>query len=187
MYIKISSMFLSLLSLFGCNSIKTRPGNARSSSQSIYDFTVKSIDGELLNLSVYRGKKILIVNTASHCGYTPQYKDLEVLYNKYKGKLVVLGFPSNDFLKQEPGSNADISSFCSRNYGVTFPMFEKIEVKGNNKHPLYQWLSDKNKNGWNSKTPSWNFCKYLIDENGNLEAFFPSGTKPLSHEITSRL
>jgi glutathione peroxidase len=152
---------------------------------SFYDLSASLIDGQEVSMNSYKGKKILIVNVASKCGLTPQYSELEELYQKYSENLIVLGFPANDFLRQEPGSNKDISSFCSNNYSVTFPLFEKIKVKGSKKHQVYDWLSDSKKNGWNKKGPSWNFTKYLIDENGKLIKRFSPRTSPLSSEITS--
>ena len=160
--------------------------DVKSNSFSIYDYSAIGINGEEIGISEFKGKKIIIVNVASKCGYTPQYEGLQKLYEKYKDRLVVLGFPSNDFLWQEPGKNSEIMKFCSTKYGVDFPMFEKIIVKKKKKqHPLYTWLSHQKLNGWNDKAPSWNFCKYLIDENGNLRGFYPSSTKPFSDEILS--
>ncbi len=155
--------------------------------KTIYDFSLNSIDGKPISLSEFKGKKMLLVNVASKCGYTPQYKDLEALHQKYKDKLVVIGFPANNFGGQEPGSNAEISGFCQKNYGVTFLMMEKISVKGNDIHPLYKWLSTKEENGVCNDGPNWNFCKYLIDEKGNIVQFFKSGTNPLSEDITSKI
>ena len=152
---------------------------------SFYNLEATSIKEEGIKMDQFKGKKILIVNVASKCGLTPQYKELEDLYQKYSNNLVVLGFPSNDFLRQEPGSNEEIASFCSKNYSVTFPLFEKVRVKGSKKHAVYQWLTDPKKNGWNKKGPSWNFTKYLIDENGKLIKRFSPRTSPLSSEITS--
>jgi len=152
---------------------------------SFYDLEVNSITGEPVKMDQFKGKKILVVNVASKCGLTPQYSDLEKLYQKYSDKLIILGFPSNDFLRQEPGSNKEIASFCSKNYSVTFPLFEKIKVKGAKKHAIYRWLTDQKQNGWNKKGPSWNFTKYLIDENGKLIKRFSPRTLPLSDEITS--
>ncbi|MEN1786121.1 MAG: glutathione peroxidase [Bacteroidota bacterium] len=152
-------------------------------SASIYDFKVEGIDGTTIDLSQFKGKKLLIVNTASKCGYTPQYEGLQKLHELYGDKLTILGFPSNNFMGQEPGTNLEIMEFCKANYGVTFRLFSKIEVKGKNQHPLYAWLSDKDKNGWNDKAPSWNFCKYLIDENGKLVHFYKSGVKPMDQKI----
>lgn len=152
---------------------------------SFYTYKLKTIDGEEIDFNQYKGKKVLLVNVASECGNTPQYADLEKLHEQYGDKVTVLGFPANNFGKQEPGSSAEIKSFCTKNYGVKFQMFEKISVKGSDKAPLYQWLSDKSKNGWNDKEPDWNFAKYLVDENGNLEAFFPAHTAPLDEQILS--
>jgi glutathione peroxidase len=155
--------------------------------KTIYDFTMKSIDGKDISLGQFRGKKILIVNVASECGYTPQYKDLQKLYEAYKGNLIILGFPANNFGEQEPGSDETIKTFCEKNYGVTFPMFSKISVVGEDQNPLYQWLSKKELNGWNDQAPKWNFCKYLISEKGELLKFFSSAVKPMSEELTGNL
>jgi glutathione peroxidase len=152
----------------------------------VYDFTVKTIDGKDVKLSKYKGKKILIVNTASKCGFTPQYKELEELSKKYVGKVVVLGFPSNSF-NQELASNEEVSSFCEKNYGVTFPLFSTVAVKGDDATPLYKFLADKEKNGAVSDAPSWNFCKYLVDEKGHVVAFYPSKVKPLSEELVTAI
>ncbi|SNS51250.1 glutathione peroxidase [Belliella buryatensis] len=151
--------------------------------KSIYDFTLNDIDGNSVDFAQFKGKKLLLVNVASKCGYTPQYADLQKLNEEYGDQVVILGFPANNFGGQEPGTNEDIKQFCSANYGVTFQMFDKISVKGADKHPLYRWLSDKDLNGWNDKEPSWNFCKYFIDENGELKKFFPSSVNPMDDEI----
>jgi glutathione peroxidase len=156
---------------------------ADSTKISFYSFTVNSLDGQPVSLEQYRGKKIIVLNTASECGYTPQYADWEKFYSENKDSVVVLGFPCNDFGGQEPGSADDIKSFCQKNYGVTFPMFEKVAVKGANKSPVYQWLTDPAQNGWNSQEPTWNFCKYVLDEEGNLTHFFASKIKPSSEEF----
>ena len=172
----------------GFSKIKTRPlGMEQTPTTSIYDFELPLLNGEMKKLSAFKGKKILIVNTASECGYTPQYEGLETLSKKYGDKLVVLGFPANNFGSQEPGSNLEIGAFCKENYGVTFPMFSKISVKGDDMAPLYQWLTQKNQNGWNEDAPNWNFCKYLIDEEGNLLAFYASAIEPLGTEITKAI
>jgi glutathione peroxidase len=139
-----------------------------TNAQSIHSFTVKSIDGKNLNLASFKGKKILIVNTASKCGYTPQYEGLEKVYEQYKDKLVILGFPCNQFGGQEPGTNEEIVAFCKKNYGVSFPLADKIEVKGDNIAPIYQWLTMKSKNGILDASIGWNFNKFLIDENGKM-------------------
>jgi glutathione peroxidase len=154
---------------------------------SFYDFSMKSIDGEIIDFKKYKGKKVLLVNVASKCGFTPQYEDLQKLHELYGNKVAVLGFPANNFGSQEPGSNEEIALFCSSNYGVDFQMFEKISVKGDDKHPLYQWLSNEKYNGWNNEEPSWNFCKYLVDENGKLVAFYPSKVEPLSDELLAKI
>jgi glutathione peroxidase len=151
--------------------------------KSFYDFTVETIDGQQFNFADLKGKKVMIVNTASKCGHTPQYKDLELLYKAYKQKLVIIGFPANNFLSQEPGTNAEIKEFCDSKYGVTFPMMAKISVKGSDMHPLYQWLTKKSKNGVMDSEVSWNFQKYLIDENGKLVGYFKPAVKPLSDEV----
>jgi len=156
-------------------------------ASSIYDFKVPSLDGNTIDFSKYKGKNILIVNTASQCGYTKQYADLEKLYEKYKGNLVIIGFPANNFGQQEPGSNAEIKEFCSKNYGVTFPMAEKISVKGGDIHPLFKWLTSKQDNGVMDAEIKWNFTKFLVDKNGKLVAFFPSAVTPMSEEITKYL
>lgn len=153
--------------------------------KSFYDFKMRDIDGNEVDFNQFKGKKVLLVNVASKCGYTPQYADLQELNEKYGDKVVILGFPANNFGGQEPGTEEDIKAFCTENYGVTFKMFQKISVKGVDKHPLYRWLSDKDLNGWNDKEPTWNFCKYLIDEQGELKEFFPSSVKPLDDEIVS--
>lgn len=153
--------------------------------KSIYEFKMKDIDGKDIDFSTYKGKKLLLVNVASKCGYTPQYADLQELNEKYGDKVTILAFPANNFGGQEPGTSEDIKEFCSTNYGVTFQLFEKISVKGVDKHPLYRWLSDKSLNGWNNAEPSWNFCKYLINEKGELVKFFPSSVKPLDSELIS--
>lgn len=153
----------------------------------IYQFNVTAIDGAKLDLSKYKGKHILIVNTASRCGYTKQYADLQKLYDKYKDKLVVIGFPANNFGGQEPGSNAEIQDFCKANYGVTFPMAEKVSVKGSDMHPLFQWLTQKSQNGVMDADIRWNFTKFLVDAKGNLVAVYPSSVNPMSEDITKHL
>lgn len=186
------SVSLSLLLLLGmaCSTANKQTESPTAATttvptQSFYDFKMLAIDGTEIDLSKYKGKKVLVVNTASKCGFTPQYKDLEALHQKMGDKLVILGFPANNFMGQEPGSNTEIASFCQKNYGVTFQMFEKIDVVGKNQHPLYKFLSDKTLNGWNDQAPSWNFCKYLIDENGRLLKFYKSGVNPLDDEIVN--
>lgn len=152
--------------------------------KTLYDFKVKDIYGNDYDLSQLKGKKVLIVNTASKCGFTPQYADLEKLYETYGGDdFTIIGFPSNDFMNQEPGTNEEIATFCKINYGVTFPMMEKISVKGKDIHPLYTWLTQKSENGRIDEKVKWNFNKFMIDENGNVVGYAPSSTRPLSDEI----
>lgn len=153
------------------------PVNAPAPGKTLYDFTVNSIDGKPVSLSGFKGKKVVILNVASKCGFTPQYADWEKFYKEHGDKIVVLGFPANNF-KQETSSNQEIAQFCQKNYGVSFPMFEKVSVAGDDQSPLYQWLSTKSMNGWNDKTPTWNFCKYVINEKGDLTHFFGSKIKP---------
>jgi len=138
-----------------------------------------------LDLNDYKGKKLLIVNVASKCGYTPQYKDLQELHEKYGEKVTILGVPCNQFLNQEPGTAEEIATFCEKNYGVSFQLTEKVDVKGKDQHPLYEWLTNKSKNGSQDSTVKWNFQKYVISENGELEAVFGSKVNPMSEEITN--
>ncbi len=176
--------------------------SATLTGSSIYDFKVPGLDGEI-DFSKYKGKKIMIVNTASQCGNTPQYKDLEALYAKYKDKLVIIGFPANNFGGQEPGSNQQIKEFCTKEFSVTFPMAEKVSVKGDDLHPLYKWLVDQSKE-MAKKVPSdnskdlawknflqnpvtWNFTKFLIDEKGELVAVFHNKVSPMSAEVLKYL
>jgi glutathione peroxidase len=152
---------------------------------SFYDFKVKTISGEDFDLSSLKGKKVLVVNVASKCGLTPQYKELEELYKKYgKKKFVIIGFPANNFGSQEPGTNEEIQEFCKLNYGVTFLMMAKISVKGDDIHPLYKWLTQKSDNGKQDAPVEWNFQKFMIDKKGNWAGFAPPKTLPLSKEIT---
>lgn len=154
-------------------------------NQTIYQFTVEDINGKPFALADLKGKKVMIVNTASKCGLTPQYKELEALYQQYKDRdFIIIGFPANNFLGQEPGSNEQIASFCSINYGVTFPMMSKISVKGKNMHPLYQFLTQKSKNGVEDSKVQWNFQKYLIGRDGKLEKVIAPKTLPSSDEVT---
>lgn len=155
-------------------------------TSSFYDFTVKTIDGKEFPLSNLKGKKVLVVNVASKCGLTPQYKELQELYNKYSDNgFVIIGFPANNFLGQEPGTNEEIQEFCSLNYGVTFPMMEKISVKGKNIAPLYKWLTMKNENGKADAKVTWNFQKFMIGENGEWIGSVPPKTSPLTDEISN--
>jgi len=153
-----------------------------------YDFVVKDIDGKDFPLDQLKGKKVMVVNTASKCGLTPQYEELEKLYKEYSDKnFVIIGFPANNFMNQEPGTEAEIKSFCTLNYGVTFPMMSKISVKGDDMHPLYQWLTEKEKNGFEDSSVKWNFQKYLIDESGNLVKVVSPRTKPYDDSIIAWL
>ena len=154
---------------------------------SIHDFKVESLDGGAIDFSKFKGKKILVVNTASKCGYTPQYKDLEALYQKYKDKLVIVGFPANNFGQQEPGTNTEIKEFCTKNYGVSFPMAAKISVIGEDMAPIYKWLCNKSMNGVLDAEVKWNFGKFLLDEKGNLTNYFSSDVEPMSEQITGKL
>jgi glutathione peroxidase len=177
--------------------------SATLTGSSIYDFKVPGLDGSTINLADYKGKKIMIVNTASQCGNTPQYADLEKLYEKYKDKLVIIGFPANNFGQQEPGSNTEIKEFCTKNYSVKFPMAEKVSVRGDDTHPLFKWLVDQSKE-LSKSVPSdnskdivwkkflqdpiiWNFTKFLVDEKGNLIAVFHNKVNPMSDEVLKYL
>ena len=173
-----------LLSGFSYKRI-AKNNNSTVSSSNFYDLKAITIDGQEISFEKFKGKKVLIVNVASKCGYTYQYEGLQKLHELYGNKVAVLGFPANDFLFQERGSNEEIAEFCESNYGVTFQMFEKITTKGKKQSPVYHWLSNKELNGWNDQKPSWNFCKYIIDEDGKLVGFFDSKVKPLSEEIVS--
>ncbi len=154
-----------------------------TSTKTIHEFKVKTLEGSDFNFASLKGKKVLIVNTASECGYTPQYKDLETLYKKYNSKnFVIVGFPCNDFGGQEPGTSTEIKTFCTKNYGVSFPMMEKVSVTTS---PVYKWLTSKAENGVLDATVKWNFNKFLIDENGHLVKYLPSSVKPLDAEITN--
>lgn len=155
---------------------------------SFYSLSTVLIDNKQFNFSDLKGKKILLVNTASNCGYTNQYEDLEKLYKHYDGKLIILAFPANDFQEQEKDSDENISAFCKLNYGVTFPLMQKsIVVNKSGQNKVFEWLSDKTKNGWNSQAPTWNFCKYLVSETGSLTNFFSSSVEPGSKEIADAI
>lgn len=158
-----------------------------SALNQIYHVKINSLLGKPINLSDYKGKKILFVNVASKCGFTPQYRDLQKLYDQYQDQLMIIGVPCNQFGKQEPGTSSEIQEFCQVNYGVNFLITEKVDVKGNNQHPLYNWLTQKSENGKRSSSVKWNFQKYLIDENGELIDHYYSITKPTSRKITKYL
>jgi glutathione peroxidase len=166
---------------------QTMESGTKPAKSSIYNISITDSDGKAVQLSQYKGPKILIVNVASDCGWTPQYEDLQLLHEKYGNKLAVLGFPCNDFGGQEPGSEKEIKFFCTENYSVTFPLFSKVSIVGSPIHPLYKWLSDENQNGWNNKLPEWNFWKYLIDEEGNLINYYSQHVNPFDEEIIGRL
>jgi glutathione peroxidase len=154
---------------------------------SIYDIKINSLEGQTIDFNEFRGKKILIVNVASECGFTPQYEDLQTLHENYLDNLVLIGVPCNQFGEQEPGDAEDILNFCQNTYGVTFILTEKVDVKGENRHPLYAWLTEKDLNGVKSSTVKWNFQKYLIDENGQLIDYYNSAIGPLDSKITDNL
>ncbi len=163
------------------------PGTTdRAEEKSVYNFSMKTIDGKMVPLSTYRGKVLLIVNVASRCGFTPQYKDLEALYRKYGNQgFTILGFPANNFREQEPGTDAEIKEFCTATYGVTFPMFSKISVKGDDEHPLYRYLTSAEANPATSGDVKWNFQKYLVGRDGKVRAMFLSRVTPMSDQVTS--
>lgn len=156
------------------------------SQKSFHDFKVEDIDGKEFDLSTLKGKKVLVVNTASKCGYTPQYEQLESIYKNYGDeKFTVIAFPANNFANQEPGSDAEVEEFCKKNYGVSFPIMSKISVKGDDQHPLYRWLTHKSENGVMDSDVKWNFQKYLIDENGKLVDMVETKVKPDDEKIVS--
>lgn len=176
-----------LTSVLGSTSL-TGVGTSSKDAGSIYDFTMKTIDGKELPLSHYKRKVVLIVNVASQCGFTPQYKGLEALYRKYKDQgFIILGFPANNFGQQEPGTDAEIRTFCTSKYDVTFDMFSKISVKGSDQHPLYRFLTSPASDPKFSGDVKWNFQKYLIDRNGNIVGKYLSAVEPLSAEVTSAI
>lgn len=157
-------------------------------SVSIYSLQATLTDGTIINLEQYKGKKIILVNTASDCGYTGQYEDLEALYQQQKSNLVILAFPANDFMQQEKGNDAEIASFCKKNYGVTFPIMKKTSVvKGSNQNKIFAWLSDNKQNGWFNQAPTWNFSKYIVDENGVLQYYFSKDISPLDTTFLAAL
>ncbi|MCZ2082922.1 MAG: glutathione peroxidase [Flavobacteriales bacterium] len=169
------------------NEISQSKTTENTMNKTIYDYKVESLDGKEINFADFKGKKILVVNTASECGFTPQYADLEKLSKDYPDKLVVVGFPANNFGGQEPGTNTEIGAFCEKNFGVTFPMAAKVSVKGDDKAPIFQYLTEKDLNGVKNTAILWNFTKFLIDENGHLIDSYISTTKPTSESITKYL
>lgn len=193
MKLKLTLLFLlagSIILLYSFTKSKPHSNQYTNTimSKSIYDYKVKTIDHKEISLSDYKGKTLLIVNVASQCGLTPQYKDLQALYDKYHAQgFEILGFPANNFGHQEPGTEEEIKSFCTKNYGVTFPMFEKVSVKGSDMCELYQFLTKKELNGVMNAEVSWNFEKFLIDKNGKLVANYEPTTKPMSEKITQKI
>lgn len=184
----------SIATLYSCQSGKEKAAKNPAKSQqvqklsnSFYEYKVEGLTGNTINFADFKGKKVLVVNTASECGYTKQYEDLQKLHETYKDKLVVIGFPANNFGGQEPGSDAEIASFCQKNFGVTFPMASKVSVKGDDTAPLFQFLTQKNLNGVKDSEIKWNFTKFLLDENGKLIDSFPSKVKPTDEEIIKYL
>ena len=172
----------------GPNSVTARPDKPVTPPVSLYELGFIQIDGDSTVFGKYRGKKLLIVNTASDCGYTGQYASLQALQEKFPDQLVVIGFPANDFKEQEKAGNEQIAAFCQRNYGVTFPLSEKVSVvKGSAQHPVFKWLSDPAQNGWNDRAPVWNFSKYVIDETGRLVGYFGPAIDPLDPSFIAAL
>jgi len=172
---------LLILSFF----IMTNLANAQS-IKSLYDFKTTTLDGQPFDFSSLKGKKVLVVNTASKCGHTPQYAQLEELYKKYGGEtFTIIGFPANNFLSQEPGTNSEIREFCTKNYGVTFPMMSKISVKGKDQDPIYKWLTSKEENGVMDAPVKWNFQKFMIDEKGHIVGMVEPGTSPMTDKIVN--
>jgi glutathione peroxidase len=178
----LAGVFLVLIGSFMFSSFFGSSAAPQDDHGSVYDFKPKALNGKPVDFEQYKGKYLLVVNTASKCKYTPQYAELEKLHEQFGDKIAVLGFPANNFLWQEPGSSEEIFEFCSKNYGVKFQMFEKISVKGRDKAPLYKWLEAKT-----GKTPSWNFCKYLVDPNGKVIGFYSSKVSPLDTQIVGAL
>jgi glutathione peroxidase len=170
--------------LTGTNSKQAANKDVKPAVVPFYDLTTVMNDGQTLSFSTLKGKKVLLVNTASDCGYTNQYEDLEKLYQEYKDKLVVIAFPANDFKEQEKGTDEEIATFCKKNYGVTFPLAKKsVVIKSAEQNSIFQWLTDPAKNGWCSQLPTWNFSKYLVNENGVLTAYFDPSVSPMSSDV----
>jgi glutathione peroxidase len=173
--------------LFNAGAVLTGSTSEMTPAKSIYDYRIEGIDGKEIDFSAYKGKKILLVNTASECGFTPQYAPLQKLHELYGERLAVVGFPSNNFGAQEPGDEDEIMNFCKTNYGVTFPLSKKVDVTGPDKNEIFQWLTGKELNGWNDREPNWNFCKYLVDESGRLTNFFSHKMDPMDPKILSAI
>jgi glutathione peroxidase len=175
------------VTFINCFTSAERPEENMKSSKSIYNYSFISIDGQKIDLKDFKGKKLLLVNVASECCFTPQYEGLENLNKSYNDRLVIIGFPANNFGGQEPGTNEEIEQFCKMNYGVSFLLAQKSDVKGKNQNEIFKWLTDKSLNGWNDIKPKWNFYKFFINEEGELIKVFPSTTKPMSEEIIKLL
>ena len=175
------------LSIFIKTISTTNKPKSMSAPNNLYDIQIDSLQGKPVDFSEFKGKKVLFVNVASKCGFTPQYKDLQSLYDEYQDKLMIIGVPCNQFGRQEPGTSDEIQEFCQVNYGVNFLITEKVDVKGSNQHPLYTWLTDKTYNGKKNSSVKWNFQKYLVDEEGTLIDYYFSMTKPTSKKITKHL
>jgi glutathione peroxidase len=184
---KMKNLFVICASLILISFVLPTSPASLIKAKSIYDFKVDGLSGGTIDFSTFKGKKILVVNTASKCGFTPQYEYLQKLYEQYKDKLVIVGFPANNFGSQEPGTNDEIKAFCTKNYGVTFPMAAKVSVKGNDIAPIFKWLTNKSENGVLDAEIKWNFTKFLLDENGALIAKFDSNVSPMSDEIVKYL
>lgn len=185
---RIIKLIYPLIMRSGINNTRNFNAENRVPRRSLYDLTITLNSGKEVLLDTFRGKKILVVNTASNCGYTPQYEQLQQLYKQYHQQLEIIGFPSNDFKEQEKGSDEDIARFCQVNYSVTFLLVKKSSVvKGPGQHPVFRWLSHASENGWNDAAPSWNFCKFLISGDGTLVECFEPGVSPLSKEITEAI
>ena len=183
-------LLLPLIASLACGQPAPAPASApapRDGEANIYKFSAHGLEGGTINFDDYAGKKILIVNTASKCGYTPQYEGLEELSKKYADRLVIVGFPSDNFGHQEPGSNEEIAGFCQKNYGVTFPMAQKSDVKGEQQNSIYKWLTSKAENGFQDSEVKWNFQKYLLNEKGELIGVFMSDVKPMSEELQNEI
>ena len=169
------------------NGIVLKNTESKSPAVPFYSLKAKDISGKEVSFEQYRGKKVMVVNVASDCGYTGQYEALEKLYEENQKNLVVLGFPADNFGGQEPGNDSEIAEFCKKNFGVSFPLFQKSSVLKPDQNEVFQWLSDKSKNGWNSKRPVWNFSKYIVDEKGNLSSFLGPAVAPDSEEVLEEI
>jgi glutathione peroxidase len=177
-------LWIAFTKLLGRNTKVLANAKSIRPAQSIYDLSVSLNNGKSLPLQTYKGKKLLLVNTASNCGYTNQYEDLQKLYQQFNDRLEIIAFPANDFKEQEKGSDNDIAQFCQVNFGVTFPLATKsVVIKSGDQNNIFKWLTDKSKNGWNEQPPVWNFSKYLVNEQGSLTHYFDPSVSPLSEEV----